>query len=641
MIHEELVTFIQTQLQKSVAEADVRAALLQAGWEAADVEDSMKAAMSAQSATQPMAPLMNTQASVSGPAMGMPSAGMQPVQAAQPFVAVQPQAPVAGPVDLFETTSPVQPQAWPMQQPAAASPFQAQPAFTAQPMAAANPMTAGFQAQQPQTQMQSNPTSLFEQSMMPGVSQPMMQQAGNPVFNQTMSQPMNVPGDATNGMRDGVVVSPLKPMMKEGMSMRTKILVFSLIGLIIAAALGAGAYLYYQYLNSPDRLWKMTVAQVAELQSAAFSITSSSETQTQRTAQEFVGSFDTEGTALNADIEYTLSQGPIKASVPNKRVDLLFRQIDNVSYMRVVTLPGISEVARNQWLVSADPEKAPAITLAQFTEFVASMTQQSPLTISQDLGTETVENVVMHKYSATLKSDVALAVAKKFFSLPTPEADTSAVTVPSNPTVSVWTNETDNQLRRVLITWTADSAQKALEIKVWNHNQPVTIEKPANTTTVDNLDSVLSGEDVPNDTDPDTTNTNTNTAPTNTNTTPVNTNTAVNENTNTAETNTNTSVPTNTNTVVNTNTEPTNTNVNTAPTNTNTTPDTNTNANSNTNQGRVMDPQADVDADGLTTEQETEYETDPLDPDSDDDGFLDGEEVSKGYNPNGSGKLPQ
>jgi hypothetical protein len=30
-----------------------------------------------------------------------------------------------------------------------------------------------------------------------------------------------------------------------------------------------------------------------------------------------------------------------------------------------------------------------------------------------------------------------------------------------------------------------------------------------------------------------------------------------------------------------------------------------------------------------------------MDPDTDDDGFLDGEEVNNGYNPRGSGTLPQ
>lgn len=49
---------------------------------------------------------------------------------------------------------------------------------------------------------------------------------------------------------------------------------------------------------------------------------------------------------------------------------------------------------------------------------------------------------------------------------------------------------------------------------------------------------------------------------------------------------------------------------------------------------------ADTDRDGLSdTEEILEYETDPLDPDSDGDSFLDGVEVEGGYDPNGPGKL--
>jgi flagellar biosynthesis/type III secretory pathway M-ring protein FliF/YscJ len=48
----------------------------------------------------------------------------------------------------------------------------------------------------------------------------------------------------------------------------------------------------------------------------------------------------------------------------------------------------------------------------------------------------------------------------------------------------------------------------------------------------------------------------------------------------------------------------------------------------------------DIDDDYLLGYEEIEiYGTDPNNPDSDGDGFLDGEEVMKGYNPLGAGKL--
>lgn len=49
----------------------------------------------------------------------------------------------------------------------------------------------------------------------------------------------------------------------------------------------------------------------------------------------------------------------------------------------------------------------------------------------------------------------------------------------------------------------------------------------------------------------------------------------------------------------------------------------------------------DSDGDSLSDREELEvYGTDPLNADSDKDGFLDGEEIQNGYDPNGSGKLP-
>ena len=47
----------------------------------------------------------------------------------------------------------------------------------------------------------------------------------------------------------------------------------------------------------------------------------------------------------------------------------------------------------------------------------------------------------------------------------------------------------------------------------------------------------------------------------------------------------------------------------------------------------------DTDGDLLTDEREKELGTDPNNPDTDGDGYLDGPEVANGYNPLGEGKL--
>jgi hypothetical protein len=51
------------------------------------------------------------------------------------------------------------------------------------------------------------------------------------------------------------------------------------------------------------------------------------------------------------------------------------------------------------------------------------------------------------------------------------------------------------------------------------------------------------------------------------------------------------------------------------------------------------DPNGDPDHDNLSNEKEKYYGTDPLNPDTDGDGYSDGEEINSGFNPLGAGKL--
>lgn len=57
------------------------------------------------------------------------------------------------------------------------------------------------------------------------------------------------------------------------------------------------------------------------------------------------------------------------------------------------------------------------------------------------------------------------------------------------------------------------------------------------------------------------------------------------------------------------------------------------------NTPTVNDPNGDPDGDALTNQEEATYGTDPNNPDTDGDGFKDGAEVEKGFNPLGAGKL--
>ena len=59
----------------------------------------------------------------------------------------------------------------------------------------------------------------------------------------------------------------------------------------------------------------------------------------------------------------------------------------------------------------------------------------------------------------------------------------------------------------------------------------------------------------------------------------------------------------------------------------------------NSGSGQDANSLSDNDRDGLSLAQEVLYKTDPNNPDTDGDGFSDGEEVKTGHNPNGEGLL--
>lgn len=115
-----------------------------------------------------------------------------------------------------------------------------------------------------------------------------------------------------------------------------------------------------------------------------------------------------------------------------------------------------------------------------------------------------------------------------------------------------------------------------------------------------------------------------------------NTNTKVNENINSdANTNINQNTNANRNANANTNSDNTNTNANA---NANTNQNTNSNRNSNTNRPSDINiplppSSRDADDDDLTDKEDALYRTDAKKPDTDGDGFYDGEEVLNGYDP--------
>ncbi len=68
---------------------------------------------------------------------------------------------------------------------------------------------------------------------------------------------------------------------------------------------------------------------------------------------------------------------------------------------------------------------------------------------------------------------------------------------------------------------------------------------------------------------------------------------------------------------------------------------TNTNTNSNLNANTTLPSSRDTDLDNVTDEEERAFGTDFQKPDTDGDGFSDGQEIVNNYNPLGAGKLDQ
>lgn len=594
MIHEELVTFIRTQLDKGVAATDIRAALLQAGWEQADVEDSMNA--STPKSTEPIATMPST----------LPASPVQP-GFSQPVQSV--------PTDMFSQSAPQMPWTSPVAavQPTSTSAFAAQPTGDVQnsfvgmqPMQTMNAFTAQAQGEAPfvaQPTQQPAP-SVFEQSLASQSQQaPSLFGGTHTAQPQTMAEPMAM---------GGVVVSPMKPVMKDGMSTRTKIIVFSAIGLVIAGLIGVGAFLFMQYLTSADRVQNLAYAQLANMRSGNVSLTlQGAEDKTENTITIESGFTMNSGAAFDVAVNMTETKNQKSTQV----MSLAYKQVEDTAYVRFA---GVDvDAAQNQWYATKNPN---VITPAQsFTAVLSGTTQQPIFVLNEYEGKETIENISMLRYTGTLSKVGIQAVLPKnmdFLNF-TP-------TMSDSVDATIWIEEDTYYVRQITSQWTYSNEQVALTAKMWNHNAQVVISKPDRSSSFPaGAEAAFFGLEAQEDEE---TETNTNTSA------PVNASTNVNAPTNTnASTNTNAAVNTNAPVLTNTNTA-VNTNVNTgsqinANTNTNASVPSNTNA------------QADVDDDGLTTAEEQKYKTDPLDPDSDDDGYLDGEEVENGYNPNGRGKL--
>ena len=614
MSNQELNNYIYAQSQRGVGAEEIRKILETNGWSKADIDTAFKI-------VQPKGSI-KPQPVESKPAMTQPlqATTLQPLQTSQ-------QAAMQQPVGM------------PAIQPAASMPA-GQPVVDMFDMGAqvAQPMqSAGMQtfAAQPQVMQQ----TATQQPSANGMMQP-----GESVFG---AMPMQgQPAVAAQG--------PVH--MKNGMSTKTKMLVFAVIGVIIAGAIAGGAYAYYRFYTSPERVSGLMAQNLAQLKSFQYSLQVQPRTLRSGVLAPVIGSAEVSDASMTIDGSVDIANDRQPSMSANVAVTIQStegtttaigaeaRYVAGMLYASLqeansTALPALS-VLTGKWFAlgatdatlgaGASPLNAiQAITAEEKAKMRDAFRTSETIVFGKKIGSETIHNAATNEYNFSLSKDGL----KKFVAAVTPIltahnicssaqcADMlTKIDSMQDVTGQLWVGSKDYQLyqlRFVLSSTSQDALAKdvLVSLTMWNQNQSVTVEVPNPVSSFADIaqsvmSSIFGGA--------------------------INTNTNVevgNQNDNA-----NTEVNTNSNTTTNTNAD--NSNTNTADTNTNSTVvnthTTNTNAATNTNNA---DASADTDADGLTTAQETLYGTDANDSDTDNDGYLDGEEVDHGFNPAGPGTL--
>lgn len=575
MSNQELNNYIYAQSQRGMNADEIRKILVQNGWGAEDINSAFaivrpKEAPAAAPTTQ--APM--TTAAQPQPAMTKPAAAAMPVQSPMTAAAAMP---AQEPVDMFD-------------------------------------MDAGA-TQQPL-------------SVMPQAEQ-------QPVTQSTHTPGAAVFGAANEPADQQPTALPTQPqvVMKDGMSGKTKMLVFGGIAIVVLGLIAGGAFAYYKFYTSPERVGKIMLQNLEQLKSFNYSLTiqprladatplttvfgaGTSGVSLRATGVANIASGDTPKGSIAADIVVQ------KDDSSEKTYSFEARIVDDNGYLQVknpsaLPVPGL-EVLNNVWIVSSAKQpdstkpSALAFTDDEQVQLRTALSESQALTFGKNVGSETIHDVATTRYTVAVSKEGMKALLEKIKPIlvahnmcqVTCKNDFTEIDEQkmADTSVDVWIGKKDYQLyqARIFESFPGEGTLKdiVIELTLWNHNQDVTVDVPSPTKPLQEvlgsiMASILGGFHSAIDT---ATNTNSNTN------TPVNTNAT---NTNVANTNT-----------------------------------TNTNSTLNQNVNTPVDGTKDSDGDGIPDLQEQVfYHTDPFDSDTDNDGYTDGEEVSNGYNPNGTGTL--
>lgn len=593
MANQDLVQYIQSQQARGVKDAAIQDAAAQAGWQQSDIDD----AMAEVSGTPAAAPTEPTPAQPTALDQQQPAAEpTQPMQTAQPSTSIEVEDifDLGGSMEQQEAVTPTQP----VSEPESVTPEVAasQPMPTVEPAQEMNMMEAMPEAGMPSDQ---------------------------PATPEGFAQPLNQ-GE--------------KPTVKNGMGTAARMALYIVIILVIGGIIGGGIYWYMNAFQSSNRVEQYVVANTVAARSVAFDVSVTPEfragesaanpitgTTPDSAAVQVVGTVDAtqEGsTTMAAALIARLGSGADEEIYQAEA-----RSVNGQLYTRITRLPesndAVLETIVNEWIVFEDygiqeiaGANADTALSGALTNTIAAMQGNSVFTLGDAIGAETIDGVQTMRYSMTLDAtvveDIARGAAIQLNAAFGQTVIPVTVAISQPITGEVWINESDYQIYRA--TMTIETPQQAaiasmdveLNLKDYNQPQQVVVPSGAKTLALILQDALLSdnpaleeelGVTIDNEEDAADTTTDTTTGD-------------AEESDATSDTDTDTTTDTTTDETEETDTE-----------------------------AEELVPTEDPDEDGLTNAEEARYGTDPTNPDTDGDSFLDGEEIENDYNPLGPGRL--
>ncbi len=576
----EVKNFINNQQQQGKNPEEIRQALLSNGWEAADIEEAFAEA---------------------GIAAG-PDAGTPATPGLPPLPADDAQAPASFGEDLGVQM----------------------PADGAQPGAAATQAPA-------QKPVIGEPEDIFDIGAQPGAAEQPQAPAGQ---LGPMAEPAMDPGAASAKPAKSKALSggTQQPVIKEGLSTKTKIIGLVVIIALLVAIAGSAVYAYYHYYQSPERVANSMFENAASLKSASYSVEIRQQLKPQSGGDfgELLGGQEVNGLLLQAQGATTILDPDQSAGYMQATVQLLtegdpftldaeVKYQNGEIYVKLGELPDNAEfmgtdlgMLEGQWIrfdqdlevPTLPPSTLPGIDSKdeegeieqEDITIIQEAFRQHPFVVLGDkINSEKVQGTNTSHYYITIDQEKYFAFldqVQRTGIAPTLEVFDMIDFAKKTDTLTgeIWVGKKDFQPYKLLIKKQEDDSatviSSTLTVELWDHNKAVSTDLPTEYTSLEEVLASIAAD--------------------------------------MSKTIDNTISP-----------DP---------------------------QDLVDDFKKDTDGDGLTDLEEDAfgsdpnkkdtdgdelddyyeqiYETDPLNEDTDGDGYLDGEETANGYNPNGDGKLP-